>query len=255
MNKNVGNILKVVLFFGFGALVVWLSVRNITPDQWENMREAAKEAKYGWLALSVVFGVLSHLSRSMRWQLMLETLGHRPRLGNTFMAVMSGLIVNLAIPRFGEVVRVGLISRYEKIPIDKAVGTLVTDRAIDVLTLLSLTLIATLLQFDIVGDYVLNQLWPPISAKLSGLFSGNMLLLAVIGIVLAIGFFVLLKYLGKIGAKLKEIIGSVWEGVLSIKKLKRPGQFVLHSILIWGLYLAMTYICFFAFDYTADLVS
>lgn len=247
------NIIKFLIFFAIGGIVVWISIRGIGPEEWANMKEAAKEANYAWLALSMLFGFLSHFSRAIRWKMMLDTLGQPVRLMNSFMSLMCGYIVNLAFPRLGEATRIGLISRYEKIPIDKAVGTLISDRAIDVLTLLTITFFVTITQREIIGTFAMTKIWMPIQEKLTTLLSGNILLivllLAVVGI---IGFF-LIRSFGKIQEKIGNVVKSVWEGVMSVKKVKNPAMFIFHSFFIWAMYLMMTYICFLAFDFTSHL--
>ena len=250
---RLSNILKFVIFFALGALVVWLSIRGIGPEEWENMKGAAKEAKYAWLGLSMICGFASHFSRAIRWKMMLDTLGQPVRLGNSFMALMCGYIVNLAVPRLGEATRIGLISRYEKIPVDKAVGTLISDRTIDLLSLLFLTFVVTLTQREVLGSFAMNKIWLPIQEKLLGLVTGNTIVLVLILAVLGVIGFFLIRSFKKIQSKIGDIIKSVWEGVISVKKVKSPAMFIFHSIFIWGMYLMMTYICFLAFDFTSHL--
>jgi len=200
-----------------------------------------------------LFGFLSHFSRAIRWKMMLDTLGKPVRLMNSFMSLMCGYIVNLAFPRLGEATRIGLISRYEKIPVDKAVGTLISDRAIDLLSLLLITFFISITQREILGNFAMNKIWLPMEGKLTGLLSGNVFLMAIlVGIIGVIGFF-LVRSFGKIQEKIGGIIKSVWEGVMSVKKVKNPALFIFHSIFIWAMYLMMTYICFLAFDFTSHL--
>jgi len=215
--------------------------------------EAFRNVKFEWLVLSGIIAILSHISRSMRWNMLIETFQKPPKLHNTFFAVMTGYLVNMAIPRLGEAARAGIVNRYDKVPLDKAFGTIISERAIDVLCLLIVLLLTFTLQFNIIGTYAINDIFIPIKDKLFGLIEGNILYLigGVIGaIVLAgLGLFILRKLQGK----LKNVIMSIWEGIISIKKVKNVPLFIFHSVFIWTMYLTMVYVCVFAIDATSHL--
>ncbi|MBC8046189.1 MAG: flippase-like domain-containing protein, partial [Fimbriimonadaceae bacterium] len=130
------NIFKFIVFLGFGIFLLWLIMRNVDEDQKAEIKESFLHANYWWVLLSVAIGILSHVLRAVKWKMMLEPLGKSPRLLTTFYSVMIGYLVNMAIPRLGEVTRCGILQRYEKIPFDKSLGTLVVERSIDLLSLI-----------------------------------------------------------------------------------------------------------------------
>lgn len=253
MNSKTKSILQFIVFLSFGILLIWLSIRNIDDESRAKMMEAFRNVKFEWLALSGVLAILSHLSRAMRWNMLIETFQKPPKLSNSFFAVMMGYLVNLAIPRLGEAARAGVMNRYEKVPLDKAFGTIISERAIDVLCLLVVLLLTFTLQFNVIGTYAINDIFIPLKDKLFGLFQGNILYLvlaAVGGIAMALlGLFILRKLQGK----LKNVIMSIWEGVISVKNVKNVPLFIAHTVFIWSMYLIMVYICVFAIDATSHL--
>ena len=141
------------------------------------------DVNYFWIVVSLLLGLLSHVSRTIRWNLMIEPLGRKPRLLNTFLAVMVGYLMNLALPRMGEISRCGVLARYEKISFSKLIGTVVLERLIDVLMLLILLIVVVLTQFGQVLEFLKNN--PEVNDKLqkvifSPLLIGGLLLFLIV---------------------------------------------------------------------------
>ncbi|MBI4648709.1 MAG: flippase-like domain-containing protein, partial [Bacteroidia bacterium] len=166
-------------------------IRKYIENRLENMLDALKSADYIWLWLMMLIAVISHYLRALRWQLLLESLGHKPSIKNSFLAVLVNYIANLAIPRLGEISRCGIMKRYEKIPFTQSFGTVIAERAVDVLTLLLLLCIVLFTQFTQVMQFITDN--PEISHKFSNLFSSTYIPIIVIVtlISLLITFFVL----------------------------------------------------------------
>src|SRR5690349_20298715 len=151
MKKSILTILQYTFFLGLGILFVWLSIKNINESQWEQIKDALRRAKH-WLIIPVIiFLLLSHYSRALRWKILMEPMGYRPSTFNTFAAVMIGYLVNAGVPRLGEVVKCTLLSRYEKIRADKLIGTIVMERAVDVVCLLIVFILALIFQGGFIG--------------------------------------------------------------------------------------------------------
>lgn len=213
------------------------------------------QLNYEWFILMAAIGVLSHISRSMRWQMLLESNGEKPRFINTFLAVLNGYFANIAIPRLGEVTRCAVVSKYEKIPFPKVLGTMVSERLVDVLVLILFTILAFIVGSSQLKTFAENN--PELGKNLEFLLSWpillGFLLFAIIGIVILVmiarGKFN--KY--KLFAKISSFINSFWEGIISLKKVKKPFVFILHSLFIWAMYFLMLYVCFFSFDSMKDL--
>jgi uncharacterized protein (TIRG00374 family) len=184
----------------------------------------------------------SHFLRALRWRLIMEPLGYKPSIINTFLAVLIGYLANLAVPRLGEVLKCTLLSKYEKVPAEKIVGTIVAERAFDVLSLGIVFLLALTLQFN-----VIEAGWQQIQAQAAqkgDTVNNHYLLYAFVGI-LAIALLVIWifkKKLAKTIAKIKLIFLGIWEGVISATKLKKHNLFFLYSFGIWFMYLSATYI-------------
>src|SRR5687767_5486886 len=136
MKKRLLGFLKYLLFLGLGVFLVWWSLHQIPPEKWDDFKKAFATARY-WLLVPVFFILtLSHLLRAMRWKILMEPLGYAPSLVNTFFAVMVGYLANLAVPRLGEILKCTILARYEKVPAEKLVGTIVAERAFDLVCLI-----------------------------------------------------------------------------------------------------------------------
>jgi len=123
LKKIALKVLKFLAFFAVGAFIFWLVYKD---QDIERIKSVLKnDVNYLWIGVSLVVGLLSHISRTLRWGLMIEPIGHKPRFVNTFMAVMVGYLMNMALPRMGEISRCGVLSRYEKISFTRLVGTVV----------------------------------------------------------------------------------------------------------------------------------
>ena len=209
------------------------------------------DVNYWWVAVSLFLGLLSHISRSIRWNLMIEPLGKKPKLMNTFLAVMVGYLMNLALPRMGEISRCGVLARYEKISFAKLVGTVVVERLIDMLILLILLFVVILTQFGQVLEFLRNN--PKVNEKLQNVIYSPYLLF---GFLIFLGFLWLARHkIRESGLlkKIKELVYKFIEGFQSIRQIKNKGSFIFHSLFIWLLYYLMLYCIFFAFGFTSQL--
>ena len=238
-----GKFLKIGFFFLLGIALIWWSLHQIPAEEWTKFTLALKQSKL-WIVFPVfiILG-LSHFLRALRWRLIMEPLGYRPSIANTYLAVLIGYLANLAIPRLGEVLKCTLLAKYERVPAEKIVGTIVAERAFDVISLGIVFLLALGLQFNVI-EAGWNQLKSQANAPVNDSNEGDwkMYLLIVIGIVLIALFFILRKRIPKIVGSIKNIISGIWEGVISATKLKQHNLFFLYSFGIWFLYLLATYV-------------
>ena len=140
-----------------GGFLVWYSISNISIDV---LIEYFKEANYSWIVLGLFFGILSHLSRAYRWKFMLEPLGFKPKFTNNVLAVLVGYLVNLALPRAGEVSRALVLTNYEDVPFEKGFGTIVAERIADLIMMLSIMLITLFVQFDFIYELLTKNFNP-----------------------------------------------------------------------------------------------
>ncbi|NER17097.1 lysylphosphatidylglycerol synthase transmembrane domain-containing protein [Spongiivirga citrea] len=243
MNPKLSKALQIILPLGLGIFLIWYSYNKFTPEELITIKENFKSANYGWVLLSIVFALLSHFSRAYRWNYMLEPLGYRPKVPNNIMAVGIAYLMNMFIPRSGEVSRALVVKKYEGVPFDKAFGTIIAERVADLVILGALVLIALLSQFDILSAYIIDSL--PQEKLIFALVS------LVVFVVVTILFF---RYSNNaISKKIKTFLIGIKEGIFSILKMKNKWGFIFHTIFIWVMYLLMFYVCIFALPETSHI--
>src|SRR6476469_2634505 len=153
MKKPITTILQYLFFFGLGILFAWLSVKDINHAQWLQIKDALQRARHWLIIPAIILLFLAHYSRAMRWRILMEPMGYHPSKFNTFAAVMIGYLVNAGVPRLGEVIKCTLLARYEKVRADRLVGTIVMERAVDLICLIIVFILALLFQGHIIGNY------------------------------------------------------------------------------------------------------
>lgn len=255
MRKKWWSILQYLFFLGLGLFLVWWSMQQIPPEKWGDFKKSLQNANY-WLLIPV-FLILtaSHAIRALRWKILMKPMGYNPRTPNVFFAVMVGYLANLAIPRLGELLKCTLLAKYEKVPADKLVGTILIERAFDVISLGLVFLIALISQFDVVGEYAAQLLGPIFSTGSEGIPFTKISIIIFALLLIIGGTWVIIKKLphNKLVTVFSKIIAGIWEGLSSIKALEQKGLFVIYSILIWGLYILGTWIGLYATTGTNSL--
>lgn len=247
------KLLKIGFFFLIGILLIWWSLHQIPPHEWDKFTKALSKSKF-WIIIPVFFILgLSHFIRALRWRLIMEPLGYKPSIINTFLAVLIGYLANLAIPRLGEVLKCTLLSKYEKVPADKIIGTIVAERAFDVLSLGLVFLLALSLQFNVI-EAGWQQLKFTSEHDTNGKTTLN-ILLGSIGFFIVIALILFFKFKHKFGniiQKMTDILSGIWQGIISATKLKKHNLFFFYSFAIWFLYLLATYIGLYGTEGTAS---
>jgi uncharacterized protein (TIRG00374 family) len=253
MNKKILSILQYLLFLGLSVFLVWWSVRGITDKGWEDIKNAFRNANYLLIIPVMITLLLSHYSRALRWKILMEPLGYKPRIFNTYMAVLIGYMANLAIPRLGEVLKCTILARYEKVPADKLVGTIVAERAFDVLCLALVIIITIVTQADVIGGYISTELNKIVQTK-AGAFSSTRIFIMLAGLVIVIlAVVIVFKKFSHSNfiKKIKTIFEGIWHGITSVRYLKNKGWFIFHTIFIWSMYLLSVQIGFWAMKETS----
>jgi uncharacterized protein (TIRG00374 family) len=216
-----------------------------------------KGANFWWIGVSVFIGILSHISRAIRWKILIEPMGYNPRTRNTFLAVMIGYFANMALPRLGEVTRCGILARYEKIPLQKTFGTVVTERGLDLFMLVLAFIINFFIHIDKIDFFKESTIYQKFIESYNQLENPGMIYwlgAMVIGFII----FLVIRFRHKIShtrfyLKIREIILGFFEGLRSLLKIKDPYWFIFHSLFIWIAYLTMTWIVFFSLPSTSNL--
>ncbi len=255
MRKSFSTIIQYLFFISLGFFFVWLSIKDINEAQWLQIKDSISRARH-WIVVPVIIMLLlSHYSRALRWKILMEPLGYKPSTFNTFATVMIGYLVNMGVPRLGEVIKCTLLSRYEKIRADKLIGTIVMERAVDVVCLIIVFLLAIIFQGHIIGDVVYNAFGKFFTDR-SGQTSITKLVIVLSS---AIGFFIILYFIlkrfGHIDAiaKIKQVFKGILHGLSSIRFIKQKGLFLFHTVLIWTLYLLSTTAGIYALQETDHL--
>jgi uncharacterized membrane protein YbhN (UPF0104 family) len=245
MSKKIIGIFQYAFFLGLGIFLLWLTLRK---SDWNGIVNDLSDANYIFLIPATLMLVVAHFLRALRWKILMEPLGYNPSTLNTFLAVFVGYWANLAVPRLGEVLKCTILARYEKVPADKLIGTIVAERAIDVCSLVVIMAITVFSQYDLIGIFS-RDLFTKFFTSRTGNFSlykvGVFVLILASFILLFIWIFRRLSHLA-IVIKTKNIFLGIWQGLTSIRLIKHKGAFFLQSVLIWALYLYSTYMGFFA---------
>lgn len=244
MNSKLIKFLKIILPLALGVFLIWYSIASATPEERQKTLQYIAQADPKWIILSVIMGIISHLSRAYRWKFLLEPLGYPIKLSNSFMAVMVGYLANLGIPRSGEILRSGTISTYEGVPFKKAFGTIISERVIDLLMLLLVIGITLLFQSELLLSYLEEKIASPFItlAILLGLLIAGIIFLKIIK-----------TSSNPILMKLRNFGEGLLEGVKSISKIRQKRAFVFHTFFIWTLYIGMFYIVKFTVPETTSL--
>lgn len=226
-----------------GILLVWYFYQKFTPEQLSEMKRHFREANYAFLLLSVLLSLASHILRTHRWHLLLKPLGHQPKWYNSFFAVCVAYFMNLFIPKSGEVSRAVTLNQYENTPMEHGLGTIITERLIDLIFLALFFSLAIAMNYSLLIGYISSVI--PISKLLwTLLIFGGIILL----------FFLWVKgSKHSIALRLRQFIKGLIQGMLSIKKVSSPVVFIIESLLIWGLYVASFYAATFALVETTGI--
>lgn len=243
------RIVKFFVFFGITSLLFWLVYRN---QNWSEAEKILKEdVDYTWIWVAIGMGLLSHLCRALRWQLLTRSMGYNIRLANSFMGVMIGYLANIALPRMGEFTRCGVVSKYERVPFSKLFGTVVAERVIDLGILVALTLVVVFTQFKQIGIFLEDN--REVEEKIVSFFHSSWFFVFAVGLVLAL--YIVWRLLRKTSfhERLRNFWQGMKEGLLTVKRVKHKWLFVFYSLFIWLMYYLMFYVCFFCFEFTSDL--
>jgi uncharacterized protein (TIRG00374 family) len=255
MKINFKALAKYLFFLGLGIFFVWLSVKDINRQNWEDIKYAVAHGRK-WIIIPVIFMLfLAHYVRAIRWKLLMEPLGYKPTTFNAFAGVMIGYLVNGGVPRLGEVFKCTLLARYEKFKVDKLIGTILVERAVDVICLLIVFALAILLQGEIFGDFMMDLLRKFFHDKTGSLSYTKLLIAASILVILLVAFYIILKKFGHIDivSKIKGVIKNILHGLSSIRYLQHKKLFLLHTFLLWGFYFLSTYAGLYALKGTEHL--
>lgn len=244
--------IRLVIFLTIGLGFIWWFVSKLTSEELNQLFVSLSEANYFWFTLAILINIFSSYIRALRWQQLINPMGYYPKLMPTFLAVMSGYLANLAIPRLGEILRCGLLSKSQKIPFEKAVGTVLVERAVDTIIFLLIFLLGLMVEFNYIKDYLYNNFNQVISFQKIKYLIVIFIISFILGILI---IFILRKKIveTKLYKKIKHILIGFLEGIKSIFKLKNPLLFIFNSLFIWFIWILGAYVIFLCFPETMHL--
>lgn len=269
MGRYIKNVLRFLLFFAAGGVILYFLYTNqankfaeqcaidgIAPENcnyFKKLLNDFKSVRWQWLLLVLVFFMASNISRAARWTMMFKPLGYKIKFLNAVSTIMVMYFANLGLPRLGEILRPVALSRYEKIGVEKVIGTIVSERVLDMIMLIIVVGLTLILEYDTLWGYISDN--QTISTKILSLITNPFIYLAGILFLLAVVMFFRSNYFrqSNFGKKVLSLLQGLLEGIRSVLKLEKPGLFIFHTIFIWVMYYAMTRTCFVAFEPTSQL--
>lgn len=259
------SVVQLVIFVGLGVFFIWLSLHSLSKDDVKMIFQSMSVVNntYSWcmLGCAALMALLADVARAERSKILLEPLGYNVRRPMAFYSVMVCYLANLALPRLGEVLRCSFLQRFEKVPFQKSLGTVLTERAVDILVWLVMLVIAIAMNTGMLNQVVIdesNQLTIGMWMEQKGLsVLGNYFIYIFAAFIVLVGFVLhwTRRWWMKVPffVKVREFVVGIWQGFISIKDLPHPWRYVIWTALMWVFYFLGTYLCFFAFPFLKEI--
>jgi uncharacterized protein (TIRG00374 family) len=250
MNKTLKKTLEISFFFALTVVLLWFSFKDVRlAELWTGV----KNTNLSLITLSVVLGIAAYFARAQRWRLLIEPLGYKPTLGNMYNAVVVGYLGNFAFPRFGEIARCATLNKSNQIPLDKLVGTVVAERAFDMVCMIAVVAATFLIRVDTFGKFLHENLLPNIAGTKALLWILLAVGVAVVAVCCLVWFFraQLLRY--TLVQKIASFAKGIVVGLKTFIYMKRPWQFLLLTVALWACYWLMTWTVLLAIPATANM--
>jgi uncharacterized protein (TIRG00374 family) len=244
LKSKIRKFLSLIIPLLIGIIIIYYQFTTLNPEELEKIKTSFIKADYLYIFLSLFIALFGFWSRAYRWKFALQHLGYQTKFHNDLMTVCVSYLVNLTIPRSGEISRAALLKKYENVPFDKGFGTIVAERIVDMIIFLLFVAVGFISQFDKIYQYLIQK-----NVKFE-----TLIWFSIIVIVLFFIFILVWIYAEwKIILKLKQKLYGLIEGMLSILKMKNKWNYIFHSFFIWFSYLAMFYVTIFALPETANI--
>jgi uncharacterized protein (TIRG00374 family) len=256
LKKSIIQILKFLAFLLAGLLLLWVAFRGI---KFENLGKGLMEANYFWLIPALLFSTFAYISRARRWNLLIQPLGYNPSLKNSFYAMMTGYLANMALPRIGEISKCVALGKKENIPVDKLIGTVVIERGIDFLSLLVIMIIMLFVDGSTLGPFLVENIYKPFQQNISETFGATWIFWLIIvfaGLAILYILYLIRNKLRRIRflARIIDMGKGIIHGLKTITRIERKWEFIFHTVFIWVNYTLMTWVVVFAVKSTSHLV-
>lgn len=244
MKNQIGKWLTVLIPLLIGIGIIYYQFTTLTSEEIGNIKVSFEKANYYYILLSLVIACIGHWSRAYRWKYSINHLGYTTKFSTNFLTVCVSYLVNLTVPRSGEISRAALLKKYENVPFDKAFGTIVAERIVDLLIFFLFVFVGFVLQFDKIYQFLLDQ----------NVSFESLIVAAIVGLVLFFVFLLIWIYAEwDIILKLKKKLSGLVEGITAVYKMKDKWKYLFHSFFIWFSYLITFYVSIFALPETAEM--
>ncbi|MFI5221656.1 MAG: lysylphosphatidylglycerol synthase transmembrane domain-containing protein, partial [Bacteroidia bacterium] len=250
MSKQLKSFIQYSVITLIGVFFLYFVFKGV---EWKDLVEKFREANYYWIAVGMLVSLFSHYLRGYRAVMLYEALNYKVPVRNSFYAVMIGYMMNYIIPRAGEVSRCAALVKTDDIPVEKSLGTVVTERVFDMVILLLILAMVFFMQFDLLTNYIQKSFNTSGQTTSSGL--NLKLIFGIISLTFVVVFFLIRKKLAAnpLFKKFMDLLKGFGEGLMSIRNIKNPVKFIFLSIAIWFCYVMMMYFCLFATKATEHL--
>ncbi len=245
--------MQFIFFLSLGVFLIGFSTKSFTANEINKVKQLVFNAKPIIIVPCIVILVLSHYIRAIRWKMLIQPLGKSPSTSNVFLAVLTGFFFNLLFPRLGEVMKCTLLGKYEKIPVDKLIGTMVAERVLDLICLVLVIFLAISTQIDLVGGYA-KELWDQIMSSLNASPSAVLYFAMILVSIAGIGYLAYVKARhSSLMVKINNWIKGIVEGLISVRKVENKLWFIIYTLAIWFLYLSSIRVGFYAMQELVQL--
>lgn len=248
------DILKYSITLGIAALLLWYVYKDLS---FEDLKKHFVNINYNWIVLSIIIALISHYLRAYRWNILLEPLGYQLKTNRTFIAVMVGYFANNLVPRLGEVTRCGVLKKTDNVSMTSAFGSVVAERALDLIILIILAVITFLIEFDKLNQFIIDKVHDKFP-QLESIYGLVFIAIGLLFTLIIVAFILFKLYRERLHRnpsyiKIRHFIKELLNGFLSIKKIKNQIGFWMSTIGIWFLYYMMLIVVFYAFPPTYNL--
>jgi len=244
------NLLTVLISIAIAGVFLWVALRGLDFDK---IKSSLQKANYLWVAFAAVFGVSAYIFRAVRWNLLLEPMGYKISNSNSLWSLSFGYLMNLTIPRSGEVARSTALYGVEKVPVDKSFGTIILERVVDLVCMGIFALLTLIFKYDALLAFYKSATQQKEQTQTQSDSNTSYIVLGCIVFILII-FFIFRKSLQKLSLY-NKIIGfgkGIFEGLKSILKLRQKGKFILLTAGIWICYFFASYLVCFSLPETSN---
>lgn len=250
IKRKTRQVIQFTLFLALGLLLLWYTTASLTQEDIQKVKELVLKVNLFYLLPCIGALLLSHFIRAVRWKMMLDELGPKPRITNVFLSVLTGYFLNLVFPRLGEVAKCSLLGKYEKMAVDKLIGTIVAERLLDLICLIIVILLTIITQINQVGLYA-NELTSLLLKKINESTTTLFVVVILIALLLIAIFWFFKK--SKWLIKVTSFLSGLKEGLFAISKIKKRALFFAYTVCIWFLYLLSIKIGFYSLEETSLL--